>query len=341
MRVPSEQELINRYGVARETVRDAMDRLLAEGVVRTGHGRGSFVRDRPPVRRLAHDRFARRHRERGQAAYLAELEAEGRRPEVQLLAIARVAAPDEVAVWLQLVIGADVFIRRRRPSPDQIASPRRAKLVEGALRQSERMQYRGPHRVARELAVLGAFVAACALAAPPALAAPNVRRGAGQRRRRGQAERAPGVAGRLLGAHAAVEFGAGTAAQEPWLDRAPRAPWLLVLRAAPDRMGRCWLQVRLPSRPNDAAAWFNADRVVLRSTPWRLVVSRRARSISVYRDGERLRRFRVVVGAPVTPSPLGLFSIVGVWRWDPADFLGSYVLALTGSQQRASGVRWR
>ena len=43
---------------------------------------------------------------------------------------------------------------------------------------------------------------------------------------------------------------------------APRdAAWLLVLRAAPDRMGRCWLQVRLPSRPNDAAAWLNADRV--------------------------------------------------------------------------------
>ena len=36
-----------------------------------------------------------------------------------------------------------------------------------------------------------------------------------------------------------------------------------------------------------------------------------------------------MVGAPVTPSPLGLFSIVGVWRWDPADFLGSYILALT------------
>ena len=51
------------------------------------------------------------------------------------------------------------------------------------------------------------------------------------------------------------------------------APWLLVLRAAPDPLGRCWLKVRLPSRPNDAAAWVNADRVVLQSTPWRLVVS--------------------------------------------------------------------
>jgi GntR family transcriptional regulator len=114
VRVPSEQELINRYGVARGTVRDAMDLLRAEGLVRTEHGRGSFVRDRPPVRRLAHDRFARRHRERGRAAYLAELEAEGRRPEVQVLEVGRVKAPDEVAVWLQLAIGADVLIRRRR-----------------------------------------------------------------------------------------------------------------------------------------------------------------------------------------------------------------------------------
>ena len=94
-------------------------------------------------------------------------------------------------------------------------------------------------------------------------------------------------------------------------------------------MGRCWLHVRLPSRPNDAAAWLNADRVLLQSTPWRVVVSRRARSISVYRDGERLRRFSVVVGATATPSPLGLFSIVDVWRWHPADFLGSYILPLT------------
>ena len=113
-RVPSEQELISRYGVARGTVRDAMDLLRAEGLVRTEHGRGSFVRDRPPVRRLAHDRFARRQRQRGQAAYLAELQAEGRRPEVQVLEVARVKAPDEVAVWLQLGIGADVLIRRRR-----------------------------------------------------------------------------------------------------------------------------------------------------------------------------------------------------------------------------------
>jgi L,D-transpeptidase catalytic domain len=108
-----------------------------------------------------------------------------------------------------------------------------------------------------------------------------------------------------------------------------QAPWLLILGARRDHGGRCWLQVRLPTRPNDANAWINANRVALRSTPWRLVVSRRARDISLYRSGKRVRRFRVVVGKPSTPSPHGLFSIVGVWRWNPSDFLGSYILPLT------------
>jgi GntR family transcriptional regulator len=113
-RLPSEQELIDGYGVARGTIRQAVNLLRSEGLVRTEHGRGTYVRDRPPVRRLAHDRFARRHRERGRAAYLAELEAEGRRPDVQVMEIVRAKAPDEVAVWLQLSIGAEVLVRRRR-----------------------------------------------------------------------------------------------------------------------------------------------------------------------------------------------------------------------------------
>jgi hypothetical protein len=107
------------------------------------------------------------------------------------------------------------------------------------------------------------------------------------------------------------------------------APWLLVLGAAPDLRGRCWLEVRLPARPNDAAGWLRADRVDLRPTPWRIAVTRRSRSLSVYRNGHRLRRFRVVVGQRATPTPRGLFSIVGVWPWNPDDFLGAYILPLT------------
>jgi L,D-transpeptidase-like protein len=104
---------------------------------------------------------------------------------------------------------------------------------------------------------------------------------------------------------------------------------LLIMRAARDRDGRCWLLVRLPSRPNNARGWVRADRVVLRSTQWRIVVSRRARTLTAYQGGNPRRRFRVVVGAPGTSTPDGLFSIIGVWRWNSADFLGSYILPLT------------
>jgi GntR family transcriptional regulator len=112
--LPSERELMASYGAARGTVRQAIAALLAQGLIDVQHGRGAFVRTQPPVRRLAHDRFARRHRKAGKAAYLAELEAEGRRPDVEVLAIESAPATSEIAQRLQLAAGAQVLVRRRR-----------------------------------------------------------------------------------------------------------------------------------------------------------------------------------------------------------------------------------
>ena len=72
--LPSEVQLMGHYGVARMTVRSALRVLQAEGLITAEHGRGVYVRARPPVRRLASDRFARRHRKAGKAAFLAESE---------------------------------------------------------------------------------------------------------------------------------------------------------------------------------------------------------------------------------------------------------------------------
>ncbi len=80
--LPSESELIQHFGVARMTVRQAIQELRGEGLVVAEHGKGVFVRSAPPVRRLASDRFARRHRERGKSAFLAETEAAGQSPAV-------------------------------------------------------------------------------------------------------------------------------------------------------------------------------------------------------------------------------------------------------------------
>lgn len=108
-----------------------------------------------------------------------------------------------------------------------------------------------------------------------------------------------------------------------------QASWLLVLDAARTHDGRCWVQVRLPWRPNDAVGWVNASRLILRATAWRIVVSVAGRSLTVYRGGSLVRRVQVVVGAPSTPTPLGLFSIIGAWRSPPTAFLGSWILPLT------------
>ncbi len=179
---------------------------------------------------------------------------------------------------------------------------------------------------------LGAFLAcvvALCSAAPSALAAPRCIEGRASAAEVGRPTAATSWRAGLIGRTRLW-------AKVPRRDKPSRgavlprdAPWLLVLRAARDRHERCWLKVRLPSRPNAAASWIRADHVRLRPTAWRIVVSRRARTLSVFEDGDLRRRFRVVIGAPPTPSPEGLFSIVGVWRWNPADFLGSYILPLT------------
>jgi len=85
--IPSETMLTEHYGVARMTVRHAIQVLQSEGLVLAEHGRGVFVRPRPPVRRLASDRFARRHRQQGKAAFIAEAEQAGSRPEVDSIVI--------------------------------------------------------------------------------------------------------------------------------------------------------------------------------------------------------------------------------------------------------------
>ncbi|PPK92952.1 GntR family transcriptional regulator [Kineococcus xinjiangensis] len=113
-KLPSEAALMKHYGVARGTVRQALQLLQSEGVAAAEHGRGVFVRPRPPVRRLASDRFARRHRERGQAAFMAESEASGRRPSVDMLTVTQAAPPLDIAERLKLDEGTATVVRRRR-----------------------------------------------------------------------------------------------------------------------------------------------------------------------------------------------------------------------------------
>lgn len=107
------------------------------------------------------------------------------------------------------------------------------------------------------------------------------------------------------------------------------ASWLMVTRAAKDPRGRCWLRVRLPWRPSSAAGWVSARRVGLAPTRWRIVVSRAHRTLTLLRDGRRVMRSRVVVGAPATPTPAGHFAVLWVQPGSARSFLGAWVIGLT------------
>ena len=113
-RLPSETELMARYKVAGGTIRQALAVLKGDGVIVAEHGRGVFVRSRPRVHRLSHDRFARRHRKAGKAAYLAEAEQERITPGVEVQFVGPGKAPPDVAGQLGLDAKERVLIRRRR-----------------------------------------------------------------------------------------------------------------------------------------------------------------------------------------------------------------------------------
>lgn len=107
------------------------------------------------------------------------------------------------------------------------------------------------------------------------------------------------------------------------------APWLLVTARARAAKSRCWLQVRLPWRPNGSTGWINANKVVLERTPWRVVISTARRTLTLFRAGKAVRTVSVVVGKPSTPSPDGLFAVWWAIPSQPDAFLGSWVLELT------------
>jgi lipoprotein-anchoring transpeptidase ErfK/SrfK len=74
--------------------------------------------------------------------------------------------------------------------------------------------------------------------------------------------------------------------------------------------GSEWVKVRVQRRPRGVDTWIPAwatKRVWLR---YRIVVDISSRVARIYKNGKLAKRFRVVVGAPGTPTPRGHFYVV-------------------------------
>lgn len=95
------------------TGRQALGALKAEWLLIAEHGRGVFVRTTPMVRRAASDRFARKHREAGEAAFIAEAQGIGA-PSVDELEVGHENATLELRDALGLPARSKVLARRRR-----------------------------------------------------------------------------------------------------------------------------------------------------------------------------------------------------------------------------------
>ncbi|CAM3214375.1 GntR family transcriptional regulator [Mycobacterium intermedium] len=139
-RLPSEAELIKHFGVARMTVRQAMQVLGSEGLVVTQHGRGVFVRPTPAIHRLASDRFARRHRASGKAAFAVEAEKSGYTPQVDNIIVTREKPSSTVAERLRLTADDEVVVRSRRYLADGRPVETAISYIPAALAQNTKIE---------------------------------------------------------------------------------------------------------------------------------------------------------------------------------------------------------
>ena len=155
--LPSETQLAEMYDVTRMTARQAVEVLKNEGLVRSEHGRGVFVRQRPSVHRLARNRFTRQRREAGKGAYDVEMKELGFTPGVELVEVGPVIPPDETIKRLQLQAGEQALIRQRRmyanDEPMQLATS----YIPWSLAEGTKMAERdtGPGGIYSRLADIG------------------------------------------------------------------------------------------------------------------------------------------------------------------------------------------
>jgi GntR family transcriptional regulator len=113
--LPKQDEIAEEHGVNVNTVRKAVGVLEAEGLVTPVRRRGTVVRDRPPMRRLGVQRYAKSKWKFGLVAFAADREQSGRdwKPSDQTNKVQRTEADAHTAEALGVEIGAPVYERAR------------------------------------------------------------------------------------------------------------------------------------------------------------------------------------------------------------------------------------
>lgn len=117
-RIPSARAMHDIYGVSQETGLKAIGILEAEGLVEVRPSLGSVVAERPRIVQISAS-YVTQEGDHPRATWRTAMADNGRDGDQEILGVARVVAPDEVAARLLLDEQGMVVVRRRVMLVDQ------------------------------------------------------------------------------------------------------------------------------------------------------------------------------------------------------------------------------
>jgi hypothetical protein len=95
-----------------------------------------------------------------------------------------------------------------------------------------------------------------------------------------------------------------------------------------------WVGVRSSKLPNGRIGWLPAASGALFSQPRTITIDLSARSLTVRHRGKVTGRYRVAIGAPGTPTPVGRYAVTDRLKVKKGSPYGCCILALTGRQPK-------
>lgn len=148
--LPSVRKLVEEFGTAQGTVRQAVEQLKSEGLVVARQGSGTFVRKPRRLRRMGTTRHLRSRRQPATAPLEAEAAAQNFQRTSELTEVASVPAPPEVAELLSVPEGTNVVRRSYLLSVDgEIAQTAMSyfthELVDGTILAEHAKPTKGTH----------------------------------------------------------------------------------------------------------------------------------------------------------------------------------------------------
>ncbi|HVF20132.1 MAG TPA: L,D-transpeptidase [Mycobacteriales bacterium] len=91
-----------------------------------------------------------------------------------------------------------------------------------------------------------------------------------------------------------------------------------------------WYRAQMAERPNGVTGWVRMADVSTSRTPYRILIERCARRLTLFQNGVMLMQEPVAVGKGSTPTPLGDFYVDFLEKWAPSSKYGPWLISVSG-----------